>query len=127
MLGIEGGPRLLLFALACIMEWITDRRPTAADGDANGDVRMMRSPGLPSMAFIHWSYVGAGVPWQRRPSRQPPTEPTPTEADRIAALEQRMAADSDRIAALERRVFGLEAFRRALTQPSFIDHSVIQL
>jgi hypothetical protein len=160
MLGIEGGPRLLLFALACIMEWITDRLPTAVDGDMDGDVQIRRAPGTDLFRFVHWSYVGAGVPWQRTVFWQPPAEPAPTEADRIAALEQRVvrllraqdeliaamanrlkalegvphdgaipeggitaleqrvAADSDRIAALEQRVFGLEVFKRALTEPS---------
>jgi hypothetical protein len=125
MLGIEGGPRLLLFAFVCIMTWITDRLPTEADGDMDGDVQIRRAPGTDLFRFLHWSYVGAGVPWQRTVFWQPPAEPAPTEADRIAALEQRVAADSDRIAALERRVFGLEVFKRALTEPSLIRHSVI--
>jgi hypothetical protein len=42
-------------------------------------------------ALIHWSYVGAGVPWQHTGFWQPPAEPVPSEPDRIAALEQRVA------------------------------------
>jgi hypothetical protein len=72
-------------------EWITDRQPTAADGDMDGDVRMLRGPSHRGYALIHWSYVGAGVPWQHTGLWQPPAEPAPTEADRIAALEQRVA------------------------------------
>jgi hypothetical protein len=52
-------------------------------------------------ALIHWSYVGAGVPWQNTGFWQPPAEPAPAEPDRIAALEQRVAE--------------LEAFKKAVT------------
>jgi len=68
-------------------KWITDRPPTEADGDEGGDVRMKRAPGADENHFIHWSYVGAGVPWKHTPWWQP----APTEPDRIAALEQRVA------------------------------------
>jgi hypothetical protein len=82
-------------------EWIRDRRPTAADGDADGDVRMKDGPGHRGDVFVHWSYVGAGVPWQHTSCWQPPAESAPTETDRIAALEQRVAE--------------LEAFKKAVT------------
>jgi len=62
-------------------KWIRDRRPTAADGDEGGDVRMKRAPGADENHFIHWSYVGAGVPWKHTPWWQP----APTEPDRIAS------------------------------------------
>jgi hypothetical protein len=52
---------------------------------------MKRTPGVDAHHLIHWSYVGAGAPWQRTGWWKPPTEPAPTEADRIAALEQRVA------------------------------------
>jgi hypothetical protein len=44
-----------------------------------------------SFCRIYWSYVAAGAPWQHTNHWQPPAEPTPTEPDRIAALEQRVA------------------------------------
>jgi len=91
-------------------EWIRDRRPTAADGDRDGDVRMLRGPSHRGYALIHWSYVGAGVPWQNTGFWQPPAEPAPAEPDRIAALEQRVAE--------------LEAFKKALTQPSPMRYSL---
>jgi hypothetical protein len=72
-------------------EWIVDRLPTEADGDPDGDVRMKRAPSGDRFHLIHWSYVGAGVPWQHTMCWQPPAEPAPTEPDRIAALEQRVA------------------------------------
>jgi hypothetical protein len=40
--------------------------------------------------FAHWSHVGPDAPWRRTICWKPPTEPTPTEPDRIAALEQRV-------------------------------------
>jgi hypothetical protein len=93
-------------------EWITDRLPTEADGDQDGDVRMQASPGEGSDSYfiIDWSHVSPGVPWQRTDYWEPPTEPTPTEPDRIAALEQRVAE--------------LEAFKKALMQPSPIRYSL---
>ncbi len=71
-------------------EWITDRPPTEADGDRDGDVLMRRAPGSHVIRLIHWTFVGAGTDWQRTSFWQPPTEPAPTEPDRIAALEQRV-------------------------------------
>jgi hypothetical protein len=85
-------------------EWITDRLPTEADGDRDGDV-WIRHVSSPEHNFLaHWSHVGPDAPWQRTIYWKPPTESTPTEPDRIAALEQRVAE--------------LEAFQRALTQSS---------
>ena len=78
-------------------EWITDRLPTEADGDMDGDVRMVLGPnGSGDWDLAHWSCVGAGAFWQHTSYWKPPTEPdrtkpTPTEPDRIAELEQRVA------------------------------------
>ena len=62
-------------------EWITDRPPTEADGDINGDVRIRRAPGSDTTRHLHWSYAG-GAPWQHTSYWKPATEPTPTEPDR---------------------------------------------
>jgi hypothetical protein len=88
--------------------WITHRQPTAKDADHEGDVWLPRELGGPhdsSTTFVNYRAVALGQPWhsQYAPEMQS-TEPTPTEPDRIAALEQRVAE--------------LEAFQRALTQPS---------
>jgi hypothetical protein len=77
-------------------QWITDRLPTEADGDADGDVRLRRWPGSIEYSFAHWSHIGLGVPWRHTSYWKPPTEHTSTEhtstePDRIAALEQRVA------------------------------------
>jgi hypothetical protein len=67
-------------------EWITDRLPTEADGDIDGDVQMRRRPASIGYNYAHWSLIGLGVPWQHTDYWEPPAEP-----DRIAALEQRVA------------------------------------
>jgi hypothetical protein len=73
-------------------EWITDRPPTEADGDMDGDVNMVTAPGadFDDYVLVHWSYVGDAAPWQhtkwwKPPAEPTPTEPTPTEPDRIAS------------------------------------------
>jgi hypothetical protein len=52
---------------------------------------MKWAPGADGHHLVHWSYVGAGAPWQHTGFWRRPAEPAPTEADRIAALEQRVA------------------------------------
>jgi hypothetical protein len=71
-------------------EWITNRLPTEADGDMDGDVRLRLEPGSGEHDLVHWSRIGPGVPWQHTSYWEPPAEPIPTEPDRIAALEQRV-------------------------------------
>jgi hypothetical protein len=71
-------------------EWITDRLPTEADGDQDGEVRMVLRPNVSAPWHLaHWSCVGAGAFWQHTSCWEPPTEPTPTEPD---------PAEPDRIA-----------------------------
>jgi len=69
---------------------------------------MKRAPGADGNHLIHWSYVGAGVPWKHAPWWQP----APAKADRIAALEQQlkglMEAQSVLAAALVKRLEALE-------------------
>lgn len=52
-------------------DWITDRRPTEADGDGDGDVRVRYSPGSDDSCYLHWSYVGEGAPWKHCDAWQP--------------------------------------------------------
>ena len=59
-------------------DWITDRRPTEADGDEEGDVRACRSPGETDWSYLHWSYLGEATPWKHCADWQPPTAPKPT-------------------------------------------------
>ena len=62
-------------------DWITDRRPTEADGDEDGDVRARYHPDGDGYSFLHWSHVGEATPWKHCANWQLPTaapEPTPT-------------------------------------------------
>lgn len=79
--------------------WITDRRPTRADGDEDGDVRVRYySPNSQDYSYLHWSYVGANVPWKHckgcepaaepavEPAAEPAAEPPTTTPRRFVAL-----------------------------------------
>ena len=44
------------------MDWITDRLPTAADGDEDGDVIGLLPGGL-TWYVIHWGEIEPGQPW----------------------------------------------------------------
>lgn len=52
-------------------EWITDRRPSEKDTHGDGYVRMCLSPGSEDWSLVHWSYVGAGIPWKHTPHWEP--------------------------------------------------------
>jgi len=59
-------------------EWITDRPPTEADADPNGDVLVRRSSTY--FTALPWRYVAAGAPWRRTAfwcQPAPAAEPTP--------------------------------------------------
>jgi len=96
-------------------QWITDRLPTKADGDMDGDVRMSSRPTCSighNFVLVHWSYVGPSAPWQHTSYWKPSAEPETTEPDRIAALEQQLKehirAQSVLAAALIKRLEALE-------------------
>ena len=59
-------------------DWITDRLPTEADADAEGEVSIRRGPELRS--YMHWSYVVPGQPWWSSSAATQPTQPTPPPA-----------------------------------------------
>jgi hypothetical protein len=58
-------------------DWIADRRPTEADGDDDGDVRVRYRPDSEYCSYLDWRHVGAGVPWKHCVSWKPPA-PEPT-------------------------------------------------
>ena len=58
--------------------WITDRRPTEADGDDDGDVLARYHPDADAICYMHWSHVGEATPWRHWSRWQPPTAPEPT-------------------------------------------------
>jgi hypothetical protein len=92
---------------------------------------MLRGPGHRGYALIHWSYVGAGVPWQHTGLWQPTVKPAPTEPDRIAALEQRVAerdrAQSVLVAALVKRLEALEGVQADGTVPAKVPGGIAAL
>jgi hypothetical protein len=61
-------------------DWITDRRPTSADGFGDGYVVVRRHPLGDHTGYLHWSYVGEAVPWRHSDCWRPPAtlehEPT---------------------------------------------------
>lgn len=66
-------------------EWIRDRLPTEEDADLNGDIQIKVSPYFEAATTDHWSQVAAGVFWRHTRYWNP------QQADRIAALEQRVS------------------------------------
>lgn len=66
-------------------EWITDRPPTEADGDSDGDVLVRQQPGMDLGAIVHFSLVGFGTPWKprglRRSGPAAETEAKPVDAE----------------------------------------------
>jgi hypothetical protein len=79
--------------------WITHRQPTAKDADGLGEVVVPNAIGAtPRTGDARCSgfrLIVPGQPWWSQHAPEPghptaPTEPAPTEPDRIAALEQRV-------------------------------------
>ncbi len=64
--------------------WITDRPPTEADEDKDGEVCMLRFPDNRESsvggvdALVSAAHVGPGVPWKHTYEWKPPAEPEPT-------------------------------------------------
>jgi hypothetical protein len=91
--------------------WITDRLPTEADADSDGDVRIPQSnsqgPEI-DWRFQQWDLIVPGQPWwSHKAAAGVASETGPaTESDRIAALEQRV---EDHFAALELKLGELAA------------------
>lgn len=56
------------------LAWITDRLPTKADGDCDGDVLVRTRPGHGSdrPAYCHWTLVRRGLSWRHADSWRPP-------------------------------------------------------
>lgn len=60
------------------LPWITDRPPTEADGDRDGDVAVKQRPASDSFAYLNWTFVKPGMAW-RRTSYRVASEPAPSE------------------------------------------------
>lgn len=69
------------------MDWITDRRPTEADGDVNGNVLLRIRPTSDACSYCHFSLVGEGSHWchtahwqPANPASEPQPQPGPAPA-----------------------------------------------
>ena len=64
-------------------DWITDRRPTEADGDKDGLVIARCGPDNDVLTYLHWSHPYwkrvscVRLLWSHTDMWQPPTAPTP--------------------------------------------------
>jgi hypothetical protein len=91
--------------------WITDRLPTEADADSDGDVKVPLAKSHVTVAnwlYQRWDVIVPGQPWwSQKAAAGVASETGPaTESDRIAALEQRV---EDHFAALELKLGELAA------------------
>jgi hypothetical protein len=71
------------------MEWITDRRPTEADGDHDGDVLLRLRPGYDRCSYCHFSLVGEGSHWCHSEHWQPAPAPEPQLDVRVGQVWRR--------------------------------------
>ena len=68
------------------LPWITDRLPTEADGDHDGDVIGLLPGGL-TWYVIHWSEIGPYQPWLPfTPPGATPEPAVPTSQRRIVSI-----------------------------------------
>ena len=75
-------------------DWITDRLPTEADADAEGEVSIRRGPALRS--YMHWSYVVPGQPWWSANAAARIVQPTPPPAPATTRVVTAVVVDGDR-------------------------------
>ena len=99
--------------------WITDRLPTEADADEDGDVIACTTPRLCIDFFLYekWHDVTPGWPWRHSQLWTPPT-PAPEPAP--AAPE----ADPEPEPEPEKAVRGFLAFTRVENEYGFTDSAV---
>jgi hypothetical protein len=78
-------------------EWITDRLPTRADADADGDVRVRyETGGAPEDGvYVHYSVVVPGQPWWSRNAATRAAQPTPPPAPAPTRVVTALAIDGD--------------------------------
>jgi hypothetical protein len=78
-------------------EWITDRLPTRADADADGDVRVRyETGGAPEDGvYVHYSVVVPGQPWWSRNAAARAAQPTPPPAPAPTRVVTALAIDSE--------------------------------
>ena len=97
--------------------WITDRPPTEADADRDGDVAVKRRPGSDACACVHWSFVKPGMFWRRTSFWSAPEQAVPaTQPRRFVSISRTILKDGDHILdAIDDE--GIVWWRRLDTQP----------
>lgn len=75
-------------------DWITDRRPTEADGDEDGDVFVRAAPGVDDGWCHHWSYVGERTPWTHTGIWWKPAVPAPAAPEPPSTTPRKIVAIS---------------------------------
>ena len=67
-LGVRAGKAVglgLSTTFTPMSDWITDRLPTEADADRDGEVAVKQRPASASHPYFHWSSVKPGMAWRR--------------------------------------------------------------
>jgi hypothetical protein len=84
-------------------EWITDRLPTEAEADSDGDVKVLARRTSDNWSYCHWSWVGQGQPWM--PLSAPIVQSsTPEMSERALTTHQLLSRLNDVNQELTRRV-----------------------
>jgi hypothetical protein len=79
-------------------EWITDRLPTAADADADGDVKIIKTGRFQDPEngdFAHYTLIVPGQPWWSRNAAARAAQPTPPPAPAPTRVVTAMCAAYD--------------------------------
>jgi len=84
------------------LTWITDRLPTEADADRDGDVAVKQRPGSDAFAYFHWSFVKPGMTWRRTSNwsalEQAPEPTVPaTQPRRFVSISRTILSGGDHI------------------------------
>ena len=102
--------------------WITDRPPTEADADFDGDVAVKQRPASDSFAYLHWTFVKPGTAWRRTAHRNafeiaaPEPSASATQPRRFVSISRTLLKDGDHILdAIDDE--GIAWWRRLDTQP----------
>jgi hypothetical protein len=103
-------------------EWITDRLPTEADADNDGDVKIPYKPcSIPEQGvFAHYSVIVPGQPWWSRRAVDRAAQPTPPPAPAPARVVTALATWSGRVfaACSDGTVWGIDGREEWYPLPS---------
>ena len=83
-------------------DWITDRSPTKADGDMDGDVLVQVRPESVVGTCLHWAYVSPGTPWRHTTfwkifNEAPKPDARATEPRRFVSISRTLLSPTESI------------------------------